>query len=392
MRKPTPRENRSYAVSVSLSGRLLYMVRAPDLPVRRPALRPRTRRLDGPRHGSTLRRDLRAGARTLPRREPVQRDPARPRRRRDGRRRGDRRRARSLCAGGRGSGRLARRRRAAPDRRPRVLPLRDALHPAAPAAPGARARSARWRSRTGAATSSRTSARCPVRSKIAFASCERSSRTSRASTPCSPSRTTGSPAGSTPATSDREPAAETIDEDGVEHRLWIADPDPAVAGWLDSASLMIADGHHRYETALRYRDEMRARRGPGPVGPRDDVRRRRDDGAAAGPALPSHPARGRRARGGATRPRPRGGPRDRGRRRARLRDRDARARSASCIASPSSTADPPAVSRLHEQVLDGLDGLPFHAGRRGRRGGGAKRRGRRRLLSFPRPTPRRSGP
>jgi Protein of unknown function (DUF1015). len=27
---------------------------------------------------------------------------------------------------------------------------------------------------------------------------------------------------------------------------------------------MIADGHHRYSMALRYRDEMRAEHGPGP--------------------------------------------------------------------------------------------------------------------------------
>jgi uncharacterized protein (DUF1015 family) len=54
------------------------------------------------------------------------------------------------------------------------------------------------------------------------------------------------------------------DEDGVEHRLWVAPPDPAVAGWLAGESLMIADGHHRYTTALRHRREMDAEHGPGP--------------------------------------------------------------------------------------------------------------------------------
>jgi uncharacterized protein (DUF1015 family) len=54
------------------------------------------------------------------------------------------------------------------------------------------------------------------------------------------------------------------DQDGVEHRLWVARPDPAVAGWLAGESLMIADGHHRYTTALRHRREMDADRGPGP--------------------------------------------------------------------------------------------------------------------------------
>ena len=61
-----------------------------------------------------------------------------------------------------------------------------------------------------------------------------------------------------------EPAATTTDEAGVHHRLWGVPPDPRVAGWLASETLMIADGHHRYATALRYRDEMRASDGPGP--------------------------------------------------------------------------------------------------------------------------------
>ncbi len=61
-----------------------------------------------------------------------------------------------------------------------------------------------------------------------------------------------------------EPVAAMVDPDGVEHLLWRAPADPDVAGWLQGESLMIADGHHRYTTALRYRDEMRAARGPGP--------------------------------------------------------------------------------------------------------------------------------
>jgi uncharacterized protein (DUF1015 family) len=61
-----------------------------------------------------------------------------------------------------------------------------------------------------------------------------------------------------------EPDATMTDEDGVEHRLWVAPPDPAVAGWLAGESLMIADGHHRYTTALRHRREMDAEHGPGP--------------------------------------------------------------------------------------------------------------------------------
>lgn len=61
-----------------------------------------------------------------------------------------------------------------------------------------------------------------------------------------------------------EPDATVLGEDGVEHRLWIREPDPRVAAWLAGDSLMIADGHHRYTTSLRFRDEMRARHGPGP--------------------------------------------------------------------------------------------------------------------------------
>jgi len=58
-----------------------------------------------------------------------------------------------------------------------------------------------------------------------------------------------------------------VDDDGVEHRLWaiVADGDHAddVAPLLAAASggpVTIADGHHRYETALRYRDERRMSR------------------------------------------------------------------------------------------------------------------------------------
>jgi uncharacterized protein (DUF1015 family) len=61
-----------------------------------------------------------------------------------------------------------------------------------------------------------------------------------------------------------EPAALATDEAGVEHRLWVGAADPAVAPALEAETLMIADGHHRYAMSLRYRDEMRSERGPGP--------------------------------------------------------------------------------------------------------------------------------
>jgi uncharacterized protein (DUF1015 family) len=60
-----------------------------------------------------------------------------------------------------------------------------------------------------------------------------------------------------------------VDEFGVEHRIWpVTAPGivQAVAGDLAGRSLLIADGHHRYETALAFRDEERERNG-GDAGP-----------------------------------------------------------------------------------------------------------------------------
>lgn len=60
------------------------------------------------------------------------------------------------------------------------------------------------------------------------------------------------------------PFAETVDADGTVNRLWrIADRDAiaAVRDAADDAELLIADGHHRYETARAYAEE---RGGDGP--------------------------------------------------------------------------------------------------------------------------------
>ena len=58
--------------------------------------------------------------------------------------------------------------------------------------------------------------------------------------------------------------ADVVDEDGVRHRLWMLPDDgptaPAVTALREAAGrgpITIADGHHRYETALRYRDERK---------------------------------------------------------------------------------------------------------------------------------------
>jgi uncharacterized protein (DUF1015 family) len=60
------------------------------------------------------------------------------------------------------------------------------------------------------------------------------------------------------------PATELRDEFGVLHRLWVID-DPskvtAIQVAMQDQKLVIADGHHRYETALTYRNERRAQAG-----------------------------------------------------------------------------------------------------------------------------------
>jgi uncharacterized protein (DUF1015 family) len=60
------------------------------------------------------------------------------------------------------------------------------------------------------------------------------------------------------------PATELRDEYDVVHRLWIfSDPQrvAAIQQAMEDQKLVIADGHHRYETALNYRNESRARAG-----------------------------------------------------------------------------------------------------------------------------------
>lgn len=56
-----------------------------------------------------------------------------------------------------------------------------------------------------------------------------------------------------------EPWGEVTDDDGTVHRVWRiedADVHRAVAAELADAELLIADGHHRYETARTYADEV----------------------------------------------------------------------------------------------------------------------------------------
>jgi uncharacterized protein (DUF1015 family) len=60
------------------------------------------------------------------------------------------------------------------------------------------------------------------------------------------------------------PVTEMQDEYGVLHRLWmLAQPEiiAAIQAAMANQKLVIADGHHRYETALNYRNECRTRAG-----------------------------------------------------------------------------------------------------------------------------------
>ena len=62
----------------------------------------------------------------------------------------------------------------------------------------------------------------------------------------------------------KNPPLAMTDEYGVTHKLWPVS-DPSFVARIQKAmapkKLVIADGHHRYETALHYRDECRARAG-----------------------------------------------------------------------------------------------------------------------------------
>lgn len=62
-----------------------------------------------------------------------------------------------------------------------------------------------------------------------------------------------------------DPAGHVVDADGVDHKLWVL-TDPGVRkriqDALEPARIVIADGHHRYETAWAYRDERQKEAGP----------------------------------------------------------------------------------------------------------------------------------
>ncbi|VAX19187.1 hypothetical protein MNBD_NITROSPINAE02-610 [hydrothermal vent metagenome] len=58
------------------------------------------------------------------------------------------------------------------------------------------------------------------------------------------------------------PEIKVVDNAGVTHTMWIISESEViekVSGFMESKKIVIADGHHRYETALNYRNEMRAK-------------------------------------------------------------------------------------------------------------------------------------
>ena len=70
------------------------------------------------------------------------------------------------------------------------------------------------------------------------------------------------------------PTAEVRDEYDVVHRMWrVSDPAilQTVQAKMADMKLIIADGHHRYETALNYRNEMRQRAGSRSINPYERV-------------------------------------------------------------------------------------------------------------------------
>lgn len=66
------------------------------------------------------------------------------------------------------------------------------------------------------------------------------------------------------ATAGKAPDIDVTDDDGIVNKIWRVNDQQALGGVVESMSdksLFIADGHHRYETALNYRNKMREKAG-----------------------------------------------------------------------------------------------------------------------------------
>jgi uncharacterized protein (DUF1015 family) len=69
--------------------------------------------------------------------------------------------------------------------------------------------------------------------------------------------------------SSEAPVADFVDDEGTRHTVWVVHDQvfhEKVASSLGGCPLLIADGHHRFETAKAYRDIRSASDGPGPWG------------------------------------------------------------------------------------------------------------------------------
>ncbi len=69
---------------------------------------------------------------------------------------------------------------------------------------------------------------------------------------------------------DVEPLADLVDDDGVRHTIWKVDDDTTCAAISEAVAdhpVVVADGHHRYETSLAYKREREDAEGDaGPAG------------------------------------------------------------------------------------------------------------------------------
>jgi uncharacterized protein (DUF1015 family) len=153
------------------------------------------------------------------------------------------------------------------------------------------------------------------------------------------------------------PDRELLDEEGVRHRVWAAAMPDDLVRWYRNQTLLIADGHHRYQTALAHRDEMHASRGPGPW---DAVMMLVVDAAAEDPpVLPIH----RLVRADPIPELP--GERLRGLEEILVRLVDDDLQFGAAVRGPDRlehlvgrlAGEPPTVMALHRNLLDGLPGL-----------------------------------
>ncbi len=58
-----------------------------------------------------------------------------------------------------------------------------------------------------------------------------------------------------------DPIYNFSDSEGVTHKLWITNNTEKITEYFKNKTLFIADGHHRYETGIKFRDYMRAKLG-----------------------------------------------------------------------------------------------------------------------------------